>query len=84
MSDKGRKLLGLAGLSGGLGSDGRSDEKGDGDGDTGRDKEKEGSMGKVAAMEELHDAMKSGDHAAMSRALEAHHDLHMAEKKANT
>lgn len=78
---KGRKLLGLAGLAGGLGSEDRSDEKGDGDGDTGRDHEDEGSAGKEAAMEEFHAAHKAGDFKAMSDALDDHRAIG---KKANT
>ena len=80
MSEKGKKLMGLAGLTGGFASDDRGSEKTQGESDTGRDTEVQGEEGKIAAMEELHDAMNSGDHKAMSAALDAHHDLHMKGK----
>ena len=80
MSEKGKKLAGLAGLTGGFASKDRGDEPTQGAGDTGRDTEDQGDEGKLAAMEELHDAMKAGDHKAMSAALDAHHDLHMKGK----
>lgn len=75
MSEKGRKLMGLAGLTGGFASDDRGSEKTQGESDTGRDTEIQGKEGKIAAMEELHSAIKDGDHEAMMSALDSYHDM---------
>jgi hypothetical protein len=86
MADKGKRLAGLAGLTGGFTSKDRGSQSTQGAEESEEDErasETEGDAGKLAAMEELHSAMKDGDHEGMSKAMGDYMDIHMS-KKANT
>lgn len=80
MGDRGRQLLGLAGLKSDRAS-GVDEERASGAPAGGRAHEDdEDSEGKRAAVEELHAALGSAepDHGRAIRALEDFHDLHAA------
>ena len=75
MADRGKRLLGLAGL----GTKGDDEEETSGEPSEKEPKE-EDSPGKVAAMEDFHAAHKEGDAEGMSKALGAWHTVHASEK----